>query len=141
MWRPAFATFAGLFMLVAVPLHARRHGESRKEMVSTQRLRRGDERLRGNQQAEERRQLQATTTAYSVTLHLALLYLNETVASELETREPTNSLVLHFCDSVNHQVRMSVTDRTNRKGRRAHRPYSLLLHRQVEAKSDLLPVS
>ena len=49
-----------------------------------------------------------TTTAYTVSLHLALLYLNTTVASRLETKDPNDELVAHFCKSVNYQVRLRI---------------------------------
>jgi hypothetical protein len=31
-------------------------------------------------------------------------YLNESAALQLETKDPSNELVSHFCKSVNHQV-------------------------------------
>jgi hypothetical protein len=42
---------------------------------------------------------------YNVTLVVALSYLNDTVASDLESRDPSSALVSHFCMAVNSQVR------------------------------------
>jgi len=46
------------------------------------------------------------TTKYTVDLYLALHYLNGFTASELESLDPTNGMVSHFCKSVNFQVRV-----------------------------------
>lgn len=52
------------------------------------------------------RTLQSSGTPYRVELVLALQYLNDTVASEIESSItiPSNDDAFHFCKSVNHQV-------------------------------------
>jgi hypothetical protein len=65
--------------------------------------------LRDSQQSEKRlahrhRGLQ-DTAAVDVGLYLALRYMDESVASQLESKDPSNKLVSHFCKSVNYQVR------------------------------------
>jgi hypothetical protein len=42
--------------------------------------------------------------AVDVGLYLALRYVDESVASQLETKDPSNKLVSHFCKSINYQV-------------------------------------
>jgi hypothetical protein len=44
------------------------------------------------------------TAAVDVGLYLALRYVNDSVASQLETKDPSNTLVSHFCKNVNYQV-------------------------------------
>jgi hypothetical protein len=53
------------------------------------------------------RRLQVTA-AVDVGLYFAVQYLNESVASQLETKDPSNELVSHFCKSVNYQVRVVI---------------------------------
>jgi hypothetical protein len=52
-----------------------------------------------------RRRLLTDSAAVGVELYLKLFYLNDAVASQLETKEPSNEFVSHFCKSVNYQVR------------------------------------
>jgi hypothetical protein len=62
--------------------------------------------LRDNRQSGKgvaHRRLQ-DTAAVAVGLYLAVQYLNESVASQLETKDPSNEVVSHFCKSVNNQV-------------------------------------
>lgn len=42
---------------------------------------------------------------YNVTILVALSYLNDTVASDLESRDPSSAVVSHFCMAVISQVR------------------------------------
>ena len=44
-----------------------------------------------------------TTTEYSVLLHLALEYANDTLADQFDSA--TSDAVRHFCNAVNQQVR------------------------------------
>jgi hypothetical protein len=48
------------------------------------------------------------TAAVDVGLYLAVRYLDESVASQLETKDPSNKLVSHFCKSINYQVCNSI---------------------------------
>jgi hypothetical protein len=48
------------------------------------------------------------TAAVDVGLYLAVQYLDESVAVALETKDPSNELVSHFCKSVNYQVRVVI---------------------------------
>jgi hypothetical protein len=68
--------------------------------------------LRDTRQSEKgvtHRRLQ-DTAAVAVGLYLAVQYLNESVASQLETKDPSNEIVSHFCKSVNAQVCGFVTE-------------------------------
>ena len=51
--------------------------------------------LRNLQQASE----------FDVDLFLELQFVGELLASELETKDPNNSAVVHFCEAVQVQVR------------------------------------
>lgn len=47
----------------------------------------------------------------NVLLHLSLEYANETLATQIETQDPSNDAVKHFCDAVNEQVCMVSTSK------------------------------
>jgi hypothetical protein len=50
------------------------------------------------------RKLQTFTQSLNVNLFLALHYVNGETAAALETKDPTNAVVQHFCDKVQVQV-------------------------------------
>ena len=51
------------------------------------------------------RKIQATVTqSFDVNLFLALHFVNGQTASELETKDPSNAVVQHFCEKVQEQV-------------------------------------
>lgn len=61
-----------------------------------------------NVAAYHHRDLQSSNSTYElyrVTLVLALSYLNDAVALNLESMDSSNELVSHFCMAVNTQVR------------------------------------
>lgn len=62
-----------------------------------------------------RRQLESstTTTTYFVTLHLALQYMNDSGAAQLESLDPSNELVQGLCSAVNEQVSARVPKKRN----------------------------
>lgn len=45
-----------------------------------------------------------SSVVYAVKLYLQLKYLNNTLAVELEKRDPQNPAIIHFCKMVNYQV-------------------------------------
>jgi hypothetical protein len=53
------------------------------------------------------RELQSSETLYRVGLVLEIQYLNDTVASQIESSKtiPSNDAAIHFCKAVNAQVR------------------------------------
>jgi hypothetical protein len=58
-----------------------------------------------NQQRSYLRALQQESE-FDVDLFLELQFVGELTASELETKDPGNSAVVHFCEAVQVQVRI-----------------------------------
>jgi hypothetical protein len=69
-----------------------------------------DEKSSQKRQANLRRSRKLQNgTPYNVVLFLAIKYLNDTVASQIETSEqkPSNDVAMHLCKSVNFQVKLT----------------------------------
>jgi hypothetical protein len=45
--------------------------------------------------------------AYMVEVHLALYYVTEEIALAMESKDPSNPVVAHFCETFNRQVRVN----------------------------------
>lgn len=44
--------------------------------------------------------------AYLVEIHMALYFVTEDIALAMKSKDPSNSIVAHFCQNVNEQVRV-----------------------------------
>jgi hypothetical protein len=61
-------------------------------------------RIRHLQQQQNGLRSVQESTPYSIQLILRLEYLSETSVAQIETMDPANSVVSHFCMAVNEQV-------------------------------------
>jgi hypothetical protein len=53
-----------------------------------------------------------TTFSYNVKLPIALLYLNESIASQFESLDESIDVVSHFCRAINEQVSQTLLQTT-----------------------------
>jgi hypothetical protein len=65
--------------------------------------------LRGGQQRDL-----GDVQEFEIDLYVDLQYVNEVVASELETMDPSNANILHFCNSCILQVRRQWNEKTRK---------------------------
>lgn len=99
-WSVAVKIFAASVILAFIVSSASRNHDNRTSIEQPQSLRRnnnGEGRLLQNNAAVEEYQM-------NVLLHFSLEYANGTLASQLETKDPSNDAVFHLCDAVNEQV-------------------------------------